>query len=85
MIHSLIGTSDYLVIQFVFEFYGFGRYNVLINPNNSIVQTILSKMIKSGDYFFFAINPDQTVVTFRAKIDQGDARTQSQFSSDSKC
>lgn len=70
--HSLIGTSDYTVIQFVFEFYGFGRYYVLINPNDSAVQTVLSKMIKSGDYFFFAINPDQTVTTFRTIINQGD-------------
>ena len=70
--HTLIGTSDYVVIQFVFEFYGFGRYHVLINPNNPVVQTVLSRMIKSGDYFFLSINPDQTVITFRARIMQGD-------------
>lgn len=70
--HGLIGIEGHAVIQFGFEFYGFGTYYVLINPNNPIVQKVLTKMIKDGNYFFMAINPDQSVSTFKATISQGD-------------
>jgi hypothetical protein len=68
--HALLGTSDYTVIQFVFEFYGFSRYNVLINPNNPLVQTVLTTMVESGDYFFFVINANQTATAFRSDMGQ---------------
>lgn len=68
--HALLGTSDYTVIQFIFEFYGFSQYNVLINPNNPLVQTVLTTMIESGDYFFFAINANQTATAFRSDMGQ---------------
>ena len=70
--HSLIGTSEYTIIQFAFEFYGFGIYYVLLNPNTLLVQTILTKMIESGQYFFLALNPDKTVVTFKADLGEED-------------
>ena len=70
--HSLVGTSEYVLIQFVFEFYDFGRYYTLINPNNPLVQKVLSTMVESGDYFFLAINPDNSVTTFRASARHGD-------------
>lgn len=66
--HALLGTSDYTVIQFVFEFYGFSQYNVLINPNNPLVQTVLTTMVESGDYFFFVINANQTATAFRSDM-----------------
>lgn len=66
--HSLLGTSEYTIIQFVFEFYDFGRYYVLINPNTPIVQTVISKMINDGNYFFLALNPDKSVTTFKADV-----------------
>lgn len=68
--HALIGTSEYTIIQFVFEFYGFGKYYVLLNPNQSLVQTIITKMIESGSYFFLMLNPDKSVATFKADIGQ---------------
>lgn len=70
--HGLLGTSQYEVIQFGFEFYGFGIYNVLINPNNPLVRTVLTTMVGSGDYFFFALNADRTVTSFRSDIGQED-------------
>jgi len=68
--HGLIGTSDYTLIQFGFEFYGFGTYYVLLNPNNPLVQTVLTTMIESGSYFFLALNPDKSVSTYKADLGQ---------------
>jgi HKD family nuclease len=58
------------VIQFTFEFYGYKTYNAIINPNNEIVRTVLGTMIKSGDYFFFAVNPNGSVTTFRSELEE---------------
>jgi len=57
----LLGTTEFEVIQFVFHFYGFETYNILVNPNNRLVKTVLMRMVESGDYFFFAISPNQSV------------------------
>ena len=70
--HSLLGTADFEVVHFAFEFYGFATYNVLINPNNPVVKTILTTMAESEDYFFFAINPTGSVTAFRSAIGQAD-------------
>lgn len=70
--HSLLGTADVEVIHFAFEFYGFGTYNVLLNPSNPLVQAVLRTMIESGGYFFFAIGPDQSVTAFQSEIGQQD-------------
>ncbi|NJM66890.1 MAG: hypothetical protein HC851_15100 [Acaryochloris sp. RU_4_1] len=67
--HTLFGTSTYEVIHFAFEFYGFKTFNVLINPNNLIVQAVLKRMIETGDYFFFAIDEQTGIATaFRSEI-----------------
>ncbi|NJL51212.1 MAG: hypothetical protein HC930_01520 [Hydrococcus sp. SU_1_0] len=69
--HTLLGNDNFEVIHFAFEFYGFETYNVLINPNNPIVQKILSIMLAHEDYFFFALNADNSSATaFRAEIEQ---------------
>jgi hypothetical protein len=69
--HTLIGNSDFEVIQFVFDFYGFKTFNVLLNPNNPIVQSVLTKMMESGDYFFFTLDKSSgNVTTFRSEIGQ---------------
>jgi hypothetical protein len=52
------------------HFYGFNTYNVLVNPNNPIVQTVLTTMIESGDYFFFALGADEHVAAFRSEIEE---------------
>src|SRR6266704_2685012 len=66
--HSLFGTSSFEVVHFAFEFYGFKAYNILINPNNPLVQTVLTMMIESGGYFFLVLNPDQSVTAFWSEI-----------------
>jgi len=68
--HALLGTTEFEVIQFVFHFYGFETYNMLINPNNGLVKKVLMRMVESGDYFFFAISPNQSVTAFRSEIGQ---------------
>ena len=63
--HSLLGTARFEVVHFAFEFYGFKTYNVLLNPNNPLVQAVLSMMLSSGGYFFFVLNSDTSVTAFR--------------------
>jgi hypothetical protein len=68
--HSLLGNDHCEIVHFAFQFYGFGTYNVLLNPNNPLVQAVLNTMIDSGEYFFLAIMPDQGVTAFRSEIGQ---------------
>lgn len=70
--HALLGNAHFEVVHFAFEFYGFKTYNVLVNPNNPLVQTVLTTMVESGDYFFFALNPHGSVTVFRSEIGQED-------------
>ena len=62
--HSLLGTSRYLVVHFAFEFYGFGRYHVLVQPNNPIVRRVLTTMVEGGAPFFFVVNANGTATAF---------------------
>ncbi|MGI9284856.1 MAG: hypothetical protein ACR2P1_05675 [Pseudomonadales bacterium] len=59
-------------MHFAFEFYEYITYNALVNPGNVIVKAVLSIMIAMEDYFFFAINPDHTVTTFRSQLETSD-------------
>jgi len=68
--HSLLGNDQYLVVHFAFEFYGFGTYNVLLNPSNLLVRAVLNTMIDSGEYFFLAIGPNHDVTAFLSEIGQ---------------
>src|SRR5262249_24080515 len=70
--HSLLGNVDYVVVQFVFAFYGFETYNVLVNPNNLLVRTVLTTMVQSEDYFFFALSASGSVTAFRSDLGQVD-------------
>src|SRR6266568_934873 len=70
--HALFGNTSFAVVHFVFEFYGFKTYNVLVNPNNPLVQTVLTSMVESGDYFFFALNANGSATAFRSAIGQAD-------------
>jgi hypothetical protein len=69
--HALLGTSRYEVVQFAFQFYGFATYHVLVNPSNSLAQTVLTSMVESGEYFFFAIAANRRMTAFRTEIGQG--------------
>ena len=66
--HALFGNTTFAVLQLVFAFPGFQTYNVLINPNNLVVQAVLRTMLDDGDYFFFALQPEGQVTAFRAEI-----------------
>ena len=68
--HSMFGSDRFCVIHFAFHFYGFQTYNVLVNPNNRIVQKVVANMIDNEDYFFFVLNAHQSVTTFRAEVGQ---------------
>lgn len=67
--HSLLGTAVFEVVHFAFEFYGFSTFNVLVNPNNPLVRTVLTTMVESGDYFFFAVSRG-AATAFRSEIGQ---------------
>ena len=66
--HALLGTSEFEVIQFAFEFYGFETYHVLLNPSNPVVQTVVNSMMEDGEYFIFAVDSDAGVTTFRTDV-----------------
>jgi hypothetical protein len=68
----LLGNANFEVIHFVLEFYNFRICNVLVNPNNPLVQTVLTTIVESCDYFFFAMSPSQSVTTFQSEIAQAD-------------
>ncbi len=68
--HTLLGTSLYEVVHFAFEFYDYKVYNVLINPNDPMVQKVLDMMIESRDYFILLINKNNNVTAFRSDISE---------------
>lgn len=68
--HGLLGNDNFEVVHFAFRFYGFETYNALVNPNNPLARAVLTTMVESGDYFFFALDPDDSVTTFRSEIGQ---------------
>ena len=69
--HSLLGTSQYTVVHFAFEFYGFARYHVLVRPDHPIVRTVLTRMVDSDEFFFFALDGNGTATTFNADLGCG--------------
>ena len=70
--HSMLGLGDHHILHFAFEFYGHTTYHGLVNPSNPIVQAMIARMLETEDYFFFAINPDQTVTAFRSHLEIAD-------------
>jgi hypothetical protein len=70
--HALLGNADSMVVQFVFAFYGFETYNVLVNPNNLLVRTVVTTMVHNEDYFFFALDAHGSVTAFRSDLEHAD-------------
>ncbi len=66
--HQLLGSDEFEVVYFGFEFYGDKTYNVLLNPSSELVKTVLETMLESKDYFFFSLSPTGVVTAFRADI-----------------
>lgn len=70
--HSLLGTDEYLVAHFAFEFYGFAKYEVLVNPNSRVVRTVLQRMVETGEYQFFALDRSGKATVFKSDPGQRD-------------
>lgn len=66
---GLIGTNEFEVIDFVFEFYGHLTYHALVNPNNPVVRHVLTVMVEAQDYVFFAVDTVNGAATcFRSEF-----------------
>ena len=70
--HSLLGTEQYLIVHFSFEFYGFAKYDVLVNPSSPVVRAVLQKMVQTGEYQFFAFDRSGHATVFKSDPAQGD-------------
>jgi hypothetical protein len=68
--HSLLGNSKFEVVHFVFEFYDYASYNVLLNPNNPVVKTVLNTMVERADYGFLVIDDSGSASAFRSELGQ---------------
>ena len=68
--HALLGGDTFEVIQFVFQFHGFRTWHLLINPNDPLVQAVLTRMLEDEDYFFFAVSSDGRATAFRSEVGQ---------------
>ena len=68
--HSLLGNTTFEVIHLAFVFYGFRTWNLLINPNNPLVQAVLTHMLEDEDYFFFALSSSGQATAFRSEMGQ---------------
>jgi hypothetical protein len=68
---GLIGTNDFEVIDFVFEFYGHALYHALVNPNNPLVRRVLATIAEAHDYVLFTVNTrgHGAATCFRAALD----------------
>ena len=67
--HALLGAADWEVVHFVLEFYGFATFHALVNPSDPVARQVLSTMVDTGDYFFFAIDADRRGTTaFRSGL-----------------
>ena len=68
---GLIGTKEFEVIDFAFEFYGHALYHALVNPNNPVVRQVLSAMMEAKDYVFFTVDTHGggAATCFRSALD----------------
>ncbi|MGJ0637717.1 hypothetical protein [Xenorhabdus bovienii] len=88
--HSVlgVGVNAVPVLHFAFEFYDRVTYHGLVPTGNPIIKAVLTTMCESGDYFFFAINPDHAITTFRAQLQSGDLsglKRNQQLFGDARC
>ena len=70
--YGLLGNADFEVVHFSFHFYGFKTYDVLVNPNNPLVRTVLTTMVENADYLFFALDSQGSATIFRSECGQAD-------------
>lgn len=70
--HSVLGGADFEILHFAFEFHGFATYNVLLNPSNPLVQSVVRSMVERGGYFILAVSPERRATAFRADFGKDD-------------
>lgn len=63
--HTLWRNHEFSVIQFIFEFHGVATLNALVNPTNTPVRSVLSKMVTCGECSFFLIDAGGAVAALR--------------------
>lgn len=67
--HSVIGSAENPVLHFAFNFYGYKIFHGLAPSGNPIIHAVIDKMVTKKDYFFMAINPDNSIITFRSQME----------------
>jgi hypothetical protein len=70
--HSLLGSSDFAVVHFAFEFYGFGAYNALVKPHDPVVRAVLQTIVQTGTYFVIAIDAHGSAQVFGGEMQHPD-------------
>jgi hypothetical protein len=86
--HSMVGNEQHQAIHVAFEFYGYGSFHGLVDPSNPLVCTVLDRMLSTQDYFFLALNPDQTASVFRSHLEDANLvglRTSREQFADARC
>ncbi len=66
--HSLLGSSEFVVVHFVFEFYGLGAFNALVKPDDPVVRAVLRTIVETGTYFVMAIDAHGSAQVFGGEM-----------------
>lgn len=64
--NALLGNDDCVVVQFIFEFYDFARYEVVVDACSSVVRAVLGKMLDTGECQFFVFDRDGQATAFKS-------------------
>jgi hypothetical protein len=70
--HASIGEPGSEVLQFGVTFFESSTYHLLVNPGSPVVQAVMNRILETGYYFVFVINPDRWTTVFRADLDPDD-------------
>jgi hypothetical protein len=73
--HQLLGNDRFEIVHFVFDFYGFATYHALFNPSHPLARAVLAAMVESGDYFFFALDSENSTTAFRSELGEGNLQS----------
>lgn len=69
--HALLRTAHYTVVHFVFEFPGCARYHALVRPDHPTVRAVLTRMVESGEFFFFVLQGGESTAAINADFGRG--------------
>ena len=77
--HQLLAYHEVEVMHFIFDFYGFAVYHALFDPHHPLAHAVLTAMMASGDYFFFALDSDDSTTAFRSELGEGNLQALRQY------